>query len=247
LSAKVTPLGSAPVSVSAGEGDPVVVTKNNSTEPTSNVVLLALVKTGDVPPPPLVTVSVNVCDAAVPTPFPAVIVKEYVPAVPAAGVPLSVPNPLPLPSPLSANVTPLGSAPVSLRFAAGVPVVETVNVPATPTEKVVLLALVIAGAWSTVSVKACEAGVPTPLLAVKVSGYVPPVPAAGVPINVPVPFALATNVTPLGRTPASVMEGAGVPVVVTVKFPAPPTVNVVLFALVIVGAVCAVFTIKAKF
>jgi hypothetical protein len=75
LSANVTPLGSAPVSVSAGEGDPVVVTKNSSTEPTSNVVLLALVKAGDVPPVPLVTVRVNDCVAAVPTPFPAVIVK----------------------------------------------------------------------------------------------------------------------------------------------------------------------------
>jgi hypothetical protein len=147
---------------------------------------------------------------------------------------------------LSTNVTPLGSAPVSLRFGVGVPVVNTENVPATPTANDVLLALVIAGAWSTVSVKACVAGVPTPLLAVKVSGYVPPVPAAGVPINVAVPFALATNVTPLGSTPASVMDGAGAPVVVTVKVPAPPTVNVVLLALVIVGAVCAAFTVKVK-
>jgi hypothetical protein len=144
------------------------------------------------------------------------------------------------------NVTPLGSAPVSLRFGVGVPVVDTVNVPATPTANVVLLALVIAGAWSTVSVKACEAGVPTPLLAVNVSGYVPPVPATGVPLKVAVPFALATNIMPLGSAPASVMDGAGSPVVVTVKLPVPPTVNVVLLALVIVGAVCAIFTVKVK-
>jgi len=47
-------------------------------------------------------------------------------------------------------------------------VAVTVNEPAVPTTKVVLLALVIAGAWFTVSVKFCVALVPTPLLAVKV-------------------------------------------------------------------------------
>jgi hypothetical protein len=75
LSANVTPLGSAPVSVSAGEGDPVVVTKNNSTVPTAKVVLLALVKAGGVPLPAALTVRVNAWDAAVPTPFAAMIVK----------------------------------------------------------------------------------------------------------------------------------------------------------------------------
>jgi hypothetical protein len=95
----------------------------------------------------------------------AVKVRGYVPLVPAAGVPLSVPVPLAL----AANVTPLGSAPDSVREGAGVPVVVTVNVAATPTANVVLFALVIAGAWSTVNVKDCEAGVPTPLLAVNVN------------------------------------------------------------------------------
>ena len=51
---------------------------------------------------------------------------------------------------------------------------------------------------------------------------------------------MATNVTPLGSAPVSVRVGAGVPVVVTVKLPAVPAVNVVLLALVIAGAVCAV-------
>ncbi len=46
----------------------------------------------------------------------------------------------------------------------------TVNVPAVPTVKVVWSALVMAGAWSTVSVKLCVASVPTPLLAVIVNG-----------------------------------------------------------------------------
>ena len=35
-----------------------------------------------------------------------------------------------------------------------------------PTVKVVLAALLMAGAWSTVSVKVCVAAVPAPLLAV---------------------------------------------------------------------------------
>ena len=64
------------------------------------------------------------------------------PAVPEAGVPLRVAVPLPL----SLNVTGLGSDPDSVRLGLGEPVVVTVNVPALPTVKVVLFALVIAGA-----------------------------------------------------------------------------------------------------
>ena len=124
----------------------------------------------------------------------------YLPAVPAAGVPLSVA----VPFPLLTNVTPLGSAPVSVTDGVGVPVVVTVKLPAVPTVNVVLLALVIAGAWFTVRVKLWLAGVPTPLLAVIVIGYLPPVPAAGVPLSVAVPFPLLTNVTPLGSAPVSV-------------------------------------------
>jgi hypothetical protein len=88
-------------------------------------------------------------------------------------------------------------------------------------------------------VKLWLAAVPTPLLAVKVSGYVPLVPEAGVPLRVPVPFPLSLNVTPLGSAPVSLSEGVGLPVVVTVKLPAVPTVNAVLFALVIAGALGA--------
>jgi hypothetical protein len=84
------------------------------------------------------------------------------------------------------------------------------------------------------------------LLAVNVSTYVPPLPDAGVPLNVPVPFPLFTNVTPLGSAPVSVSVGVGAPVVVTVKLPAAPTVKVVVFALVIAGATCAVFTVRVK-
>jgi hypothetical protein len=44
------------------------------------------------------------------------------------------------------NVTPVGSAPVSLRVGAGVPVAVTVNVPAVPTANAALFALVMVGA-----------------------------------------------------------------------------------------------------
>jgi hypothetical protein len=84
------------------------------------------------------------------------------------------------------------------------------------------------------------------LLAVIVSEYVLPLPDAGVPLSLAVPFPLFTNVTPLGSVPVSVSVGAGVPVVVTVRLPAVPTVNVVLLALVIAGATCAVFTVRVK-
>ncbi len=86
----------------------------------------------------------------------------------------------------------------------------------------------------TVNVKDWVAFVPTPLVAVKVSGYVPPVPAAGMPLNIPV---AGTKVTPVGRVPVTERVGAGEPVAVTVNVPAVPTVKVVLFALVMAGGV----------
>jgi hypothetical protein len=154
----------------------------------------------------------------------------------AAGVPLSVPVPLPL----SWNVTPLGKAPLSVMLGVGDPVAVTVKEPATPTWKVVLLPLVIAGAWFTVSVKFRVAFGFTPFCAVNVMLNVPAV--AGVPLSLPVPSPLSWNVTPLGKAPLSVMLGVGDPVVVTVKEPATPTWNVVEFALVIVGACAALNT-----
>jgi len=59
--------------------------------------------------------------------------------VPLAGVPLSSPVP-------ALKVIPEGSAPDSERVGAGDPVAVTVNEPAVPGVKVVLLALVMAGA-----------------------------------------------------------------------------------------------------
>jgi hypothetical protein len=232
LLVNVTPLGSVPVSLSVGVGLPVAVPVNVPAVPTVNVVLLPLVIAGAWLA--WLIVSVKLCVAAVPTPLLAVIVNAYVPAVPVAGVPPSVAVPLPL----FVNVTPLGSAPLSLiDDTVGFPVVAIVKLPAVPTVNVVLAPLVIAGAWLTVSVKLCVAAVPTPLLAVIVSGYVPPVPVAGVPPSVAVPFPLFVNVTPLGNVPVSLSVGVGLPVAVTVNVPAVPTVNVVLLPLVSAGAV----------
>jgi hypothetical protein len=128
--------------------------------------------------------------------------------------------------------------PVCVSDGVGAPVVVTVKLPAVPTENVVLVALVIAGAWFTVRVKLWWAGAPTPLLAVIVRGYVPAVPDAAAPFSVAVPFPLSTNVTPLGSAPVSVSDGVGVPVVVTVrKLSGEPIKNVMLLALVILGAI----------
>jgi len=155
----------------------------------------------------------------------------YEPIVPAAGVPLSVA----VPFALSLKVTPAGSAPVPIRDGTGNPVVVTVKVPAAPTAKAVLLALVIAGASLIMSVKFCVA-LPKLLVAVTAIVYVLPVPATGVPLNVAVRLWLSTNVTPLGSAPVSVKTAVGKPTVVTVKLPAVPTVNVVLFELEMAGA-----------
>jgi hypothetical protein len=132
------------------------------------------------------------------------------------------------------NVTPLGNVPDSLIVGVGDPVAVTANLPDEPTVNVVLAALVNIGAWlaiPTVSVKLWTAFVPTPLFAVKVIGYVPAVPDAGMPLRTP-----ALQVTPLGNVPDSLIAGAGNPVAVTLNVPDEPTVNVVLMALVIAGA-----------
>lgn len=103
-----------------------------------------------------------------------------------------------------------------------------------------LLALVIAGAWFTLSVKFWVAFGETPFDAVIVIGYVPPVLAAGVPMSTPAD----ESVTPLGKAPVSVNVGDGKPVAVTVNDPAVPTVNVVLAGLVMAGAW---LTVNVKF
>ena len=99
---------------------------------------------------------------------------------------------------------------------------------------------VMPGAWSTVSVNDWLASGLTPFVALMVSGYVPPVPAAGVPDRVAVPLAWATKVTPAGRDPVLETVAAGLPVVITVKLPEDPTVKVVEDADVIAGAASTV-------
>ena len=106
------------------------------------------------------------------------------------------------------------------------------NVPLAPVVNVVVLADVIAGAWSTTRVNVWVA-VPDAFVAFTVTMYVPPVPAAGVPESTPV---VVLSVTPEGSAPVSEKIGAGKPIAVTVKVPAVPVVNVVVFAEVITGA-----------
>jgi hypothetical protein len=108
-----------------------------------------------------VTFSVKVCVAFVPIPLLAVNDKLSVPTVTAV-----VQERVPVPLPLSWNETPVGNANVSVSDGIGKPVVVTVNEPATPAVALAEVALVIAGAACTVSVKAWVAFEPTPLLAV---------------------------------------------------------------------------------
>ncbi len=124
--------------------------------------------------------------------------------VPAAGVP----DRLAVPLAWAVKVTPGGSEPDWLRTGAGKPVVVTVKVLDEPWSKVAAPAEVMPGAASTVRVNDCVAVVPIPLAASTVMGYVPLVPAAGVPDSEAVPSPLSVKLTPLGRVP--VFDSAGV-------------------------------------
>ncbi len=98
----------------------------------------------------LFTVSVKFCGVLEPLLLVAVKVSAYAPLLPAAGGPLSVPVPLPL----STNVTPPGNAtPPRAIEGFGEPVVVTVNDDETHAENEAPAVLVIAGASFTVKVK----------------------------------------------------------------------------------------------
>ena len=159
---RLTPAGSVPDSLNVGAGDPEAVTVKLPAVPTAKVVLFELVKDGGAVK---LTVRVKLCVPFVPTPFCAVKVIIYgeLVWVPDAGVPLSTPV-------VVLKLTPVGSVPVSLNVGAGNPEAVTVKLLAEPTAKVVLFWLVIAGAWSTVRVKACVAFGLTPFCAVMVIG-----------------------------------------------------------------------------
>ena len=136
---------------------------------------------------------------------------------------------------LAVKVTPLGNVPLSLSAGAGKPLSVTVKLPPEPTVNVVLAVLVIADAWSTVSVKLCVASAPMPLWREGKVAVVSPLrlPVTAVPLSTPV---AAVKVMPLGNVPLSLNAGAGKPLSVTVKLPAAPTVNVVLAVLVMEAA-----------
>ena len=200
LSVNVTPGGSGPVSDNVQLGTPVDVTVKVPAWPTVKVAWSALVILHA-----WRTERVKVWVASGLTPFVAVIVSGYVPPEPAPGVPASVA----VPSLLSLNVTPGGSAPVSDNAHVGTPVDVTVKVPAWPTVKVAWLALVIvhARAGLTVRVRFWVLE-PATFVAVIVTGYVPAV--VGVPEIVPVPPAV--NVSPGGNVPVSDHVHVGTPV-----------------------------------
>src|SRR5262249_19058710 len=113
------------------------------------------------------------------------------------------------------------------------PPVVTLNVPPAPTVNVTAFALVNDGASFTVNVNDCVAGAPTPLVAVIVSAYAPPVPADGVPARAARPLPLSGKEAAPGSVRVLVIAvTAGPRVVVIAKPPATPTVNVVAAALV---------------
>jgi len=145
----------------------------------------------------------------------------------AAGVPLS--------TPAEVSVTPLGSGPVSLNVGAGTPVAVTANDPAVPTLNVVLLALVIAGAWF----KLKAAAAPKMLFPVRLAKHVlvpvqPPVPlqpvkadpetAEAVSVVLVFPPYWCVHVPEL--VPALIVQLMKPSLLVTVPPPVPPPVTV---------------------
>ena len=151
----------------------------------------------------------------------------------------ALPDRVPAPPPSSEKLTPAGRSPL-LSLGAGKPLAPAIAVNARPAVSLTVVAVVKAGALSTISTNAWLV-VPVPFLAVKVSGNDPA--AVGVPDRVPVPFRLSVKVTPVGRPPARPSVGAGVPVVVTLKLKALPSVTVAAAALVMASPL---FTVSRK-
>ena len=129
------------------------------------------------------------------------------------------------------RVTPDGRAPMLLKVGAGKPCALRVSEPALPTVKVALFALVNDGASSTVRVNVWVASLPMPFEAVRVTVWVPPVSAAGVPEIAP-----AVKVTPDGRPAPAPSVGTGKPVAVIVNVPGVPATKVEWSAELICGA-----------
>ena len=122
----------------------------------------------------------------------------------------------------------------------------TVNEPAVPTVKVMLLALVMAGAWFTVSVKFCVAAGADAVLRGERDGII----ARSASRRSSGEHA-GGSVERDARRQSAGLPTAPVretPLAVTVNEPAVPTVKVVLLALVIEGATSTEFTtVSVKF
>ena len=106
-----------------------------------------------------VMIRLKFCVAVGATPFAAVMTRGYVFA------PVSDPPSVAVPLPWSVNVAPAGK-PDWLSPAVGKPVAVNVKLSVEPDCALYEFALVMAGAWSTVSVNVCVAFGETPLLAV---------------------------------------------------------------------------------
>jgi hypothetical protein len=150
---------------------------------------------------------------------------------------------VPVPSPLSVKVSPVGNelvgvqsitvALASTEVTVGRPLVVTGNVPAVPAKKLVESAEVKAGGPSTVKVKVWVASGLTPFEAVRHKVYVP----AGVDVvvaTVPIPSPKSVKDKPVGNgdseqvaSEALVIVGVGLPSTVTVKSPAVPVTKLV--------------------
>ena len=215
--------------VATGKSWPALTVKVPAV-PTVNVVLFTLVMVGASS-----TVSVKDCVVFGVTPLLAVMVKQYVPPVPTAGVPLKVAVPLWLSTKFMPSREPVA---ISVVATGKSWLVLTMKVPAVPVVNVVLFTLVMVGASFTVSENDCVAFGVTPLLAVMVKQYVPPVPTAGAPLNVAVPLPLSANVRP-SSDPVSLSDATGAPEVITVNAPAVITVNVAEPAVVKEGLDCS--------
>jgi hypothetical protein len=211
-------------------------------EPTVIVALLALVKAGA-----WSTVSVKFCVAVSPAPLVAVIVNVSTPDP--VGVPPMLIEPVPLDGRLTPGIAFETFETASVAAVVGNPGVDVMlNEPAVPTTKVVLLALVIDGAWFTVSVKFCVLVSPAPLVAVIVNVSTPD--AVGVPVMLIEPVPLDGTLTP--GIAFETFETASVAVVVgkpgvdvMLNEPAVPSVKVVLLALVMDGGASTVIAATA--
>jgi hypothetical protein len=150
---KLTPRGSAPDSfrlvVMVADCElAAVVTVKSKLAFTANDVDAALVNTGTFAPVLAAALTVRVKDCVVEPP---VLVALMVMVVVLAA---AVPAMEAVPFPLSVNLTPEGSAPVSLSAAVGYAVVLTVKVKAVAAVSAAVAGLVMVGAWATVSTNA---------------------------------------------------------------------------------------------